>query len=145
MASILIVDDDATVRLIARELLRATDHAIVEAEDGDLAMKVIKAVPIDLVVLDLLMPNRDGLEVIQEICVSYPHIRILAISSGGRVGSLSYLETARVFGADEVMAKPLRLSTFADVIAGLLAKPSRHNGPWLDGADRKDDLRPRWA
>ena len=67
MASILIADDDPTVRMIASEMLRDGDYAIIEAADGDLAMQVIERVPIDLVVLDLLMPNRDGLEVIRHI------------------------------------------------------------------------------
>ncbi len=124
MAAILIVDDDPTVRLIARELLQGGDHAIVEAENGALAMKVIEAVPIDLVVLDLLMPTMDGLEVIQSLRKSHPAVRILAISSGGRLGSLSYLEAARVFGADEVMAKPLRISSFVSTVDRLLQDPT---------------------
>ena len=130
MASILIVDDDPTVRLIARELLRDGDHAIVEAADGDLAMAVIGAVPLDLIVLDLLMPNKDGLEVLRHVKAHHPHIRILAVSSGGRIGAVSYLETARVFGADEVMMKPLRLDTFANVVETLLQAPAGRDGPW---------------
>jgi CheY-like chemotaxis protein len=130
MASILIVDDDPTVRLIARELLRDGDHAIVEAADGDLAMAVIQAVPLDLIVLDLLMPNKDGLEVLRHVKAHYPHIRILAVSSGGRIGAVSYLETARVFGADEVMMKPLRLDSFANVVEALLQAPAGRDSPW---------------
>jgi len=130
MASILIVDDDPTVRLIARELLRDGDHAIVEAADGDLAMAVIEAVPLDLVVLDLLMPNKDGLEVLRHVKANLPHIRILAVSSGGRIGAVSYLETARVFGADEVMMKPLRLDSFANAVEGLLGSATASVNPW---------------
>jgi CheY-like chemotaxis protein len=130
LASILIADDDPTVRMIACEMLRDGDYAIIEAADGDLAMQVIERVPIDLVVLDLLMPNRDGLEVIRTIRQSHPGIRILAISSGGRASAVSYLETARVFGADEVMAKPLRMVSFVAAVERLLQAPSRQNGPW---------------
>jgi CheY-like chemotaxis protein len=130
MASILIVDDDPTVRLIARELLRDGDHAVVEAADGDLAMAVIAAVPLDLIVLDLLMPNRDGLEVLRHVKASYPDIRVLAVSSGGRIGAVSYLETARVFGADGVMMKPLRLDTFASMVEALLGIPADRKNPW---------------
>jgi len=124
MASILITDDDPTVRMIARELLRQGDHAIVEAADGSLALQVIQRVPVDLIILNLLMPNCDGLEVIRTIRRFRPRIRILAISSGARAGALSYLEAARVLGADEVMSKPLRIASFAGTVDRLLRAPA---------------------
>lgn len=131
LASILIVDDDPTVRLIGAELLRGEDYAIMEADDGDVAMKIIAAVPVDMLILDILMPRMDGLEVIRSVKRTYPAIKILAISSGGhRAGAVSYLETARVFGADEVMVKPLRMATFAMTVARLLAEPTRSANPW---------------
>lgn len=83
MSSIFIVDDDPIVRVIAPELLLDGDDAIVEADDGQVAMQIIAAVPVDLLVLDILMPNMDGLEVIQAVKSRHPTIRILAISSGG--------------------------------------------------------------
>ena len=128
MAAILIVDDDPTVRAIAAELLRADDHALIEAEDGKLALQVIAAVPIDLMVLDLLMPNVDGLEVIRSVRQSHSHIRILAISSGGRSGAQNYLDAARVFGADDTLMKPLRLATFAEKVNRLLLHSFRQSG-----------------
>ena len=131
MASILIVDDDPTVRMIATELLRDQNYAITEADDGHTAMQIIEAVPLDLLVLDILMPTMDGLEVIRSVKSAHPHIRILAISSGGRrAGAVTYLETARVFGADEVMVKPLRMSTFSATVAQLLSRPATSQGPW---------------
>ncbi len=131
MASILIVDDDPTLRAIATELLRGAGHVIIEAEDGDEALKVIGAVPVDLVVLDMLMPNKDGLEVIRELRRAKAQVRILAISSGGRAGVMSYLETAKVFGADEALAKPLTLATFAATVDRLLGATGAAPDPWL--------------
>jgi CheY-like chemotaxis protein len=123
MAIILIVDDDPTVRLIAGELLRGDDHAIVEAEDGDEALRIVDVMAVDLVVLDMLMPNKDGLETIVELRQRQSDIRILAISSGGSMDRSLLLRTARVLGADESLQKPLRLDTFADTVARLLARP----------------------
>lgn len=123
MAVIVIVDDDPTVRLIATELLRHDDHVVLEAEDGGEAMKIIASMAVDLVVLDMLMPNKDGLETIGELRQTYPQIRILAISSGGRVGADQLLRTAMVLGADDTLVKPLRLDTFARSVARLLALP----------------------
>jgi len=123
MAIILIVDDGPTVRLIAGELLRGDDHAIVEAEDGDEALRIVGAMAVDLVVLDMLMPNKDGLETIVELRKSQPDIRILAISSGGVMDRSLLLRTAMAIGADESLQKPLRLETFADTVTRLLARP----------------------
>ena len=123
MAIILIVDDDPTVRLIAGELLRGDDHAIVEAEDGDEALKIVGVMAVDLVVLDMLMPNKDGLETIVELRKRQPDIRILAISSGGVMDRSLLLRTAMAIGADESLQKPLRLETFADTVTRLLARP----------------------
>lgn len=136
MAIILIVDDDPTVRLIAGELLRSDDHAIVEAEDGDEALRIVESMAVDLVVLDMLMPNKDGLETIIELRKRKPGIRILAISSGGRMEPGHLLRTAMVFGADECLDKPLRLETFARVVDSLL---NRQQAPAAepDGASRQ--------
>lgn len=125
MAIILIVDDDPTVRLIVGELLRGDGHAIVEAEDGDEALKIVAAMAVDLVVLDMLMPNKDGLETIVELRKRQPGICILAISSGGRMEPGQLLRTAMVFGADKCLEKPLRLESFSQMVAGLLAQPGK--------------------
>lgn len=129
MAVIVIVDDDPTVRLIATELLRQEDHVVVEADDGEEALKVIGSMAVDLVVLDMLMPNKDGLETIVELRRSWPHIRILAISSGGRVGADQLLRTAMVLGADDTLVKPLRLETFTRSVSRLLSRPIPSQDP----------------
>ena len=124
MAVIVIVDDDPTVRLIAAELLRQDNHVIVEARDGDEALRVIGSMAVHLVVLDILMPNKDGLETIVELRRTQPDVRILAISSGGRVGAGPLLRTAMVLGADDTLVKPLRLETFARSVSRLLSVPT---------------------
>lgn len=123
MAVIVIVDDDPTVRLIATELLRGDDHVVVEAEDGVEALNIVRTMAVDLIVLDMLMPNKDGLETIVELRRSRPYIRILAISSGGQVGADQLLRTAMVLGADDTLVKPLRLETFARSVERLLSRP----------------------
>ena len=123
MAVIVVVDDDPTIQMIAAELLRDGNHAVVAAADGNEALRVLAAMPADLVVMDMLMPNKDGLETIIEARKLYPGLRILAISSGGRVGVGDLLRMARLFGADETYVKPLRLDTFAATIERMLTEP----------------------
>lgn len=123
MAVILIVDDDPTVRAIAGELLSESGHSVMEARDGEEALRIVDAVAVDLVVLDMLMPNKDGLETIIDLRRRTPAVRILAISSGGRMGSDGLLRIASAFGADETLVKPLRAATFAATVDRLLASP----------------------
>lgn len=122
MAVIVVVDDDPTIQMIAAELLRQGDHAVVAATDGDEALRVLAAMKVDLVVMDMLMPNKDGLETIIEARGLYPDLRILAISSGGRIGVGDLLRMARLFGADETYVKPLRLDTFTATVDRMLAE-----------------------
>ncbi len=132
MAIIVIVDDDPTIQLIAGELLKAEGHAIVHAGDGVEALKVLATVPADLVVLDMLMPNMDGLETIIEMRRTHPGTRILAISSGGPMGPHDLLRTAKLFGADDTLAKPLTFSTFGATVERLLNQPERVVSPFAN-------------
>lgn len=120
MAVILIVDDDPTLRAVATELLRSSDHCIVEAEDGVEALQLLDRLPVDLIVLDMLMPNMDGLEVLTAIRGREAQVQILAISSGGSMDAQYLLRCATAFGANEVMLKPLRRGAFADAVSRLI-------------------------
>lgn len=128
MALILIVDDDPMVRAIAIELLRDDRHAILEAADGAQALTLMERMPVDLVILDMLMPNIDGLETIQAMKKRNASAKILAISSGGILDSASLLRIAVTFGADAAMQKPLRMGSFRGAVNRLLT-PERSAGP----------------
>lgn len=134
MAIIVIVDDDPTIRLIAGEMLRHEDYAVVEASDGIEALGVLAILPVDLVVLDMLMPNMDGLETIAELKKSHPDVRILAISSGGQMDRGMLLRTALAFGADEALPKPLNADTFAETVARLLSAPAAQKTAQASGS-----------
>ena len=116
--TVLIADDDPTLRAIAAELLSGEGYRVLEAET------------VDLIVLDMLMPNKDGIETIIELKRRRSSVRILAISSGGSMDVDSLLKPALAFGADRVMSKPLRISTFATTIAEMLAVPTAASSPF---------------
>ncbi len=126
-ATILITDDDPTLRAIGAELLTCEGYRVLEAEDGDEALRLIEAESVDLVILDMLMPNKDGLETIMDLRRRGSGVRILAISSGGSMGVDTLLKSAMIFGADRALSKPLPLSTFADTIAQMLTRPAVRN------------------
>lgn len=104
--SILVVDDDAQVRSVVSETLRLEGHAVDVAEDGRHAMEKLGRCRFDLVITDLLMPEKEGLETISEIRRTDTQIPIVAISGGGRLGPRYYLDTALGMGANATLAKP---------------------------------------
>lgn len=130
MKTVLIADDDPTLRAIAEELLAPEGYRILLAKDGLEALSLVEAHDVDLIVLDMLMPKMDGLETIMHLRRRNNTVRILAISSGGTMDADSLLKPAAVFGADRVMAKPLRISTFASTVAEMLAEPVSANSPF---------------
>jgi CheY-like chemotaxis protein len=87
-------------------ILEAAGHSVVAAEDGIEAPKIMAARGVDVVITDLLMPERDGLEFITEIRSLYPKVKIIAMSGGGHIARDSYLRIARNFGAHYLLEKP---------------------------------------
>lgn len=105
---ILVIDDDDQIRELIREVLERSGHTVFEADNGDAGIKMVGEETVDVVVTDIIMPDKDGLETITELRKSYPDIKIVAISGGGRRVNRDYLPTAQAFGADRVLYKPFR-------------------------------------
>ncbi len=97
--SILIVDDEPGIRELLAIMLESSGYSVATAEDGVQAPKVMASRPIDVVITDLLMPERDGLEFIAELRKKYPAVKIIAMSGGGHIARDSYLRIAKTFGA----------------------------------------------
>ena len=79
----------------------------IEVDDSREVPKVLSSMPVDAVVVDIVMPNKDGVELIADIRKGWPHVRIIAVSGGGRVGPDLYLEIARQMGASACLPKPV--------------------------------------
>jgi CheY-like chemotaxis protein len=122
MANILIADDDPILRLTVSEFLGAVGHTVLEAADGREALDLIAAAAVDLLIVDMLMPNVDGLETIMELRKAGSTIPIVAISSGGRMDRSILLRPAVVFGADVTLSKPLLRDTLVSTVEAALTK-----------------------
>jgi DNA-binding response OmpR family regulator len=111
MAQILIVEDEQMLRATLRAILQRAGHEVAEAEDGAKAMKIFQATRPDLVITDIIMPNREGVETIGEMRAIAPDLPIIAMSGGGssRGGEL-FLELASQLGATRTLTKPIRLA-----------------------------------
>lgn len=112
MAKILIVEDDDEVRDVLKTLLREEGHEVFEASDGNEAMEQFHLTPADLVILDIVLPDKEGLETIIDLRRTHPTVKIMAMSGGGRTSPQDYLDMAKRLGAVEVIAKPFSIDDF---------------------------------
>jgi CheY-like chemotaxis protein len=129
MARILFVDDEPLIREEAVQVLHRDGHHVVQASNGRDAMKMLKSEPIDIVVLDIVMPKQDGLETIaqiRELDDQTRNVKIITISDGGRAYDPSiYLGWSKEMGADRVLPKPFCLAELREAIAELMNSSSK--------------------
>ena len=128
MARILVVDDEAAVRLMVIHALELDGHQIEQAADGNEALARFPVFRPQIVVTDILMPNKEGIETMVELRKLDKAVKIVAMSGGGRTRNLSFLDLARKFGADSVINKPFGLDQIRDTVRGVLAEPERPAG-----------------
>ncbi len=122
MARILIVDDEAPIRAMLREMLAQDGHDVTEAENGAMALARLRAGAFDLLITDLVMPEKNGLNLILDIRKEWPDLEIVAISGGGGItGRFEYLPIAKLVGAGRVLAKPFDKAQLQSVVREALA------------------------
>ncbi len=122
MANILLIDDFGDLREMIALFLKEQGHAITEACDGLQAIQCYKEEKFDVVVTDMSMPNKDGVETIAELLRINADARIVAISGGDRlVSPEAYLEMAKNLGVRQVLKKPFGLHQFEECILAALA------------------------
>ena len=108
MARVLVVDDEPLVRRTLKLMLERAGHQVEEAEDGDQAWEVFSAARPDLVLIDIIMPNREGVETIAELRQLDRDVPIIAMSGGGQVDGGLFLDLAKKLGASRTLRKPMR-------------------------------------
>jgi CheY-like chemotaxis protein len=121
MANILVVEDDVQVSNLFHGFLTRAGHSVVTVPNGNDAIRAFAQQSFDLIITDIFMPEKDGLEVIRELKLQHPEIKIVAISGGGKTRAPIYLETAKKLGADETLDKPFELKHLIATVNKLLA------------------------
>src|SRR5437762_3486227 len=106
MARILIMDDEAPIRSLLRRALENAGHEVREAANGTEGIMSYRESPADIVIADILMPEKEGLECILELKQLNPAVCIIAISGGSARSQLDVLAIARHFGARRTFSKP---------------------------------------
>jgi CheY-like chemotaxis protein len=127
MTRILVVDDDARVRTIARALLEADGFQVVEAESGGAALRLLSSEVVDVVLTDIFMPDTDGIELIHALHRDSPDLAIVAMSGGGFGDGKEVLSVARLLGAAQIVQKPLTRRKLVGAIRRATGSPRDEN------------------
>jgi len=123
MARILVVDDEPLIRGFLRKCLENLGHEVVELGDGKHASRTHAEHPVDLMITDLFMPDRDGLQTIFELHQNSPELRIIAISGGAmdsRYSGSDMLRIASRLGACKILEKPFGIKRLQDTVKDVL-------------------------
>ena len=103
---VLVVDDDSAVRELACALLSHKGYEVYEAKDGEMALVQLDTQPFDIVLLDILMPRKEGLETLIELKQRFPGLKVIVMSASGSRKGHDFLKVAAKFGADGILPKP---------------------------------------
>lgn len=131
MARILLIDDEDALRRMTRLLLERGGHEVEEAPNGDAGLRAYRERGADVVVCDLFMPGREGMETIAEL--RREGARVVAISGGGAVGAVGLLDVALAIGACAALPKPFGLEQLLDAVGRALATCPGHPLPGRRG------------
>ena len=122
MPSVLIVDDEEAIRRLIRTTLEQAGYRVQEAADGKEGLSHYRQAPADLVIMDILMPDQDGLESILSLRREFPNAKIMAITGGSdMIGILNFLDVARMLGARRTLQKPFEMQQLLDAVQAEIA------------------------
>ncbi len=121
MKQILIIEDDESVRSVLKAVLEEVGYNTVVAEDGSEGIKKVCKHHPQLVITDIVMPEKDGLEIIRYLKKEHPSVRIIAITSKTWIDKYDCLRQAKLFGAHKILEKPFLMSNVLDAVKEMLA------------------------
>ncbi len=133
MKRILVIEDDTSQRQLFKTALEDAGYAVLEAPNGQIGLQLFYQQPCDLVITDIFMPEKDGLETILVLKAQFLNVKIIAISDrgfGDRYGKPlevdTFLKAAKDFGADCTLKKPFKIQHLLAIVKGLLNSNTRN-------------------
>ena len=121
MKRILVIDDHTALRQMLRRILEREGYEVVEAADGKEGVELYRQVPADLIITDVVMPEKDGVEIIRELKRDFLDVRVIAISGGSRTLDAQYcLAAMKALGALHVLTKPFGRKELLEAVHELL-------------------------
>jgi len=128
MAKVLIIDDEPNILLMVKKMLERAGYEVDLASNGREGLKLFESVQPDLVITDIIMPEKEGLETIREMKRMSKDLKIIAMSGGGKISADNYLETAKIFGASRLMEKPFSQKVLITYVAELIGPGKEEPG-----------------
>ena len=122
MARILIIDDEDELRSMLRQMLEPAGHQVTEAVNGAEGIQLYEQDAHDLIITDIIMPEKEGVETIIALRRADPDLPIIAISGGGRLDATDFLTMTKNLGARRTLSKPFRRDQFLEAVGECLAK-----------------------
>jgi CheY-like chemotaxis protein len=119
---IIVADDEEQIRLMLEQLLSSHGYKVTPVSNGNEAIATYEAESADLIITDLIMPGKEGIETIAELRDKSPDLKIIAISGGGRVGPENYLYLAEKLGAERTFSKPFDHRAILAAVEELVGK-----------------------
>jgi DNA-binding response OmpR family regulator len=118
MATILIIDDEESIRTVFQVALERAGYRVLTAEDGKHGLRLLERQAVDLILVDIFMPEMDGLELIFLLRKTRPACKIIAISGGS--GERDHLDTAKKLGAHDALKKPFSIQELLAAVSSQL-------------------------
>ncbi len=120
MFSILIMEDDDNLRKMLKAMLEVAGYKVLEAPDGEAGMKLYRLEPTDLIIIDIFMPRKEGLETIMELRRDYADVKIIAMSGGSKKIDHDFLHQSKLLGAQRTLSKPFERQELLEAIEELV-------------------------
>jgi DNA-binding NtrC family response regulator len=128
MKKIIIIDDEPHILLMLKKMLERAGYEIDIATNGMEGLELFKKSPSDLVITDIIMPEKEGLETIREMKSLQSGLKIIAMSGGGKITADNYLQTAKLFGASRIIEKPFTQQQMVQAVKDLTKESEEEEG-----------------
>ncbi len=126
MHRILVIDDEPQVRTVLLKSLERDGYQVMDAPNGKVGMELFQEEPFDLVITDIVMPEKEGIETIGELRHYFPETKIIAISGGGQNLKANYvLHTAKILGAHCTLFKPFEIEELLNAVKHVLGRDKK--------------------
>jgi len=130
MAKIIVIDDESDIRDVVSQVLTREGYEVIVAEDSEAGLDALREHGAELVITDIIMPGKDGVQTVYDIRKEFPNTKVLVISGGGNVppqeydpGAIktsAYLASATAAGADTTLTKPFGRKELIEAVCELL-------------------------